>query len=53
MEVWQVSKDLSIDVYRYLACLQDFGFKTQVTRSTLSIPSNIADGAESLGDKEQ
>ncbi len=53
LDVWMLSKDLSVDVYRQLTDLQDFGFKNQITRSALSIPSNIAEGAERLGDKER
>ncbi|MCW4152920.1 four helix bundle protein [Halomonas sp. 18H] len=46
MEVWQRSKALSVEVYREVADLRDFGFKDQITRSALSIPSNIAEGFE-------
>ena len=31
---------------------KDFGFKDQITRSALSIPSNIAEGYERASDKE-
>ncbi|WP_372943664.1 four helix bundle protein [Shewanella sp.] len=33
--------------------LRDFGFKDQITRSGLSIPSNIAEGIERQSIKEQ
>ena len=46
LEVWLRSKNLAIDVYRELADLRDFGFKDQITRSALSVPSNIAEGLE-------
>jgi four helix bundle protein len=46
LEVWQRSKDLAITVYRELANCRDFGFKDQITRSILSVPSNIAEGCE-------
>ena len=46
LEVWLRSKNLAIDVYRELADLRDFGFKDQITRSALSVPSNIAEGME-------
>ncbi len=44
MDVWKESSRLSVSVYRELANLKDFGFKDQITRSGLSIPSNIAEG---------
>ena len=46
LEIWMRSKSLAIDVYRELAELRDFGFKDQITRSALPIPSNIAEGSE-------
>jgi four helix bundle protein len=51
-EVWQRSAALSADLCLSLAGLKDFGFKDQITRSTLSIPSNIAEGVERSSDKE-
>lgn len=46
LEVWKRAVDLSADVYRKLAKCSDYGFRDQITRSALSIPSNIADGME-------
>ncbi len=46
LEIWLRSKSLAVDVYRELAELRDFGFKDQITRSALSVPSNIAEGME-------
>ncbi|GHB26930.1 four helix bundle protein [Salinicola rhizosphaerae] len=53
MVVWVRSKDLSVAVYRELAELKDFGFKDQITRSALSIPSNIAEGFERYTEREK
>ena len=36
-----------------MATLKDFGFKDQITRSGLSIPSNIAEGSERETNKER
>ena len=36
-----------------MANLKDFGFKDQITRSSLSIPSNIAEGMERSTEKEK
>ena len=38
--------DLSARVYRELETCKDFGFRDQITRSCLSIASNIAEGME-------
>ena len=46
LEVWKRSTRLSTDIYRALKDLKDYGFKVQITRSGLSIPSNIAEGEE-------
>jgi four helix bundle protein len=53
LEVWQRSVDLSVALYKFFAHTREFGFKEQITRSGLSIPSNIAEGAErfSTGEK--
>ena len=52
LEVWKKSARLSGDIYKELKGLKDFGFKDQITRSGLSIPSNIAEGIERLSDNE-
>ena len=36
-----------------MANLKDFGFKDQITRSSLSIPSKIAEGMERSTEKEK
>lgn len=46
------SARLSADIYRALKDLGDFGFRDQITRSGLSIPSNIAEGFEWKSKKE-
>jgi len=53
LDVWKRSARLSADIYRALADLKDYGFKDQITRSGLSIPSNIAEGMERSSDKEK
>ena len=52
LEVWKRSAALSPDIYKELQELKDFGFKDQITRSGLSIPSNIAEGIDRNSDKE-
>ncbi|WP_027856196.1 four helix bundle protein [Marinobacterium jannaschii] len=51
--VWQRAMTLCCSVYQQTDKLKDFGFKQQITRSALSIPSNIAEGMERLTDKEK
>lgn len=50
--VWKRSTRLSIEIYQHLHELKDFGFKDQITRSGLSIPSNIAEGFDRESNKE-
>ena len=53
LEVWKRAKELSVNIYRSMANLKGFGFKDQITRSSLSIPSNIAEGMERSTEKEK
>ncbi len=52
LDVWKKSARLSADIYKTLKELKDYGFKDQITRSGLSIPSNIAEGMERKTNKE-
>ena len=52
LEVWKRSARLSADLYKSLATLKDFGFRDQITRAGLSVPSNIAEGHERNSSKE-
>jgi four helix bundle protein len=54
LRVWQIAKDLAVKIYKLTQNPQfkkDFGFKDQIQRSAISIPSNIAEGDESGTDK--
>ena len=53
LEVWQLSYQLSCSIYIETKELRDWEFKDQITRSGLSVPSNIAEGIERQGSKEQ
>ena len=46
LDVWKRATRLSVDIYRTLSDLRDYGFKDQITRSALSVASNIAEGYE-------
>ena len=52
LEVWKRAAKLSAQIYKTLQDLKDYGFKDQITRSGLSIPSNIAEGFERESQKE-
>ena len=52
LEVWKKSARMSADLYREFSSLKDYGFKDQITRSGLSIPSNISEGHERASAKE-
>ncbi len=53
LEVWKRSARLSADIYKELSGLKDFGFRDQITRSGLSVPSNIAEGMDRSTKKEK
>lgn len=52
LDVWKRSDRLSANIYRELRELKDFDFKDQITRSGLSVPSNIAEGFERESEKQ-
>jgi len=52
MEVWRRGARLSADLYVAMRDCRDFGFRDQITRSGLSVASNIAEGCERNSDKE-
>jgi four helix bundle protein len=53
LDVWKRSCRLSVEVYRHFVNCKDFAFKDQITRSSLSIGSNIAEGLEKESSKEK
>jgi four helix bundle protein len=46
LDVWRRSCRLSVQLYGILQSCRDWGYRDQVTRAALSIPSNIAEGYE-------
>jgi four helix bundle protein len=46
LEVWKRSCRLCIDLYSALKSCRDLGLYSQLTRSAVSVPSNIAESAE-------
>lgn len=52
LDVWKRSARLSVTLYQQTKALKDFGFRDQLTRSGLSVPSNISEGFERDSDAE-
>jgi four helix bundle protein len=52
LNVWKESMNLTIYLYKSLTNCKDFGFRDQIQRSAVSIPSNIAEGFERSSNKE-
>lgn len=53
LDVWKKSATLLSSVYIELRDLRDYGFKDKLTRSSLSVSSNIAEGIERILEKEK
>jgi len=53
LHAWKRAARLSADVYRAFQGSRDYGFRDQITRSSLSIASNIAEGYERDSMKEK
>ena len=51
--IWKRSRDMAVSVYEETSGLSDFNFRDQMTRSCLSISSNIAEGLERRSRKEK
>ena len=46
LEVWQRGYQISLNACKLLKNCKDYALKDQVSRSAISIPSNIAEGSE-------
>lgn len=53
LDVWKAAFELSCQIYEISKHMTDFGFKDQITRAGLSVPSNIAEGVEREHIKDQ
>ncbi len=52
LDVWKRSYYLTVKIFKYFKKCKDIIFKQQITKSALSIPSNIAEGYERESNKE-
>jgi four helix bundle protein len=52
LEIWKESMRICTAVYGALKTCKDFGFKDQIQRASVSVPSNIAEGHERRSTKE-
>ncbi len=52
LEVWKRGCRLAVDVCVSSSKSREFALKDQITRSAISIPSNIAEGAERSSDAD-
>lgn len=55
LEVWKLSMDLSVECYKFTKTLPDsekIGLISQIERCSVSIPSNLAEGANKGTNKE-
>ena len=46
LEVWQLSRELVLDIYNMFGKHKDFAFRDQIQRAAVSIMNNIAEGFE-------
>lgn len=52
LNVWKKATRLTVEIINNIADCDDYAFKNQVLKSAISIPSNIAEGAERNTQKE-
>ncbi|MDR2510913.1 MAG: four helix bundle protein [Bacteroidales bacterium] len=52
LEIWKESMNLCVQIYELMKNSKDFGFKDQIQRAAVSVPSNIAEGFERQTNKE-
>jgi four helix bundle protein len=52
LEIWKESMRICKEVYAHLKECRDFGFRDQIQRASVSVPSNIAEGHERKSVKE-
>ena len=52
LDVWKRACRLAVEIYATLKSCSDYSFRDQMQRAAISIPSNIAEGAERNSNKD-
>ncbi len=52
LDVWKRSFKVSVYICKSMRSCKDLGFKDQICRSSVSVPSNIAEGSERGSNKD-
>jgi four helix bundle protein len=52
LDIWKRSSKIFSEIYLYFQNFKNYGFKDQITRSSLSVPINISEGVEKSSDKD-
>jgi len=55
LKIWQKGMEIAVEVYKVVEAFpaaEKFGLRSQVTRSAVSIASNIAEGSAKTSDKD-
>jgi four helix bundle protein len=55
LSVWQHAKDMAVNIYKITdqgKFCKDYGLRDQMRRSSVSVPSNIAEGDDLNSDKQ-
>lgn len=52
LNIWKDSLDMSIEIYKLFRNSKNYFLRDQVLRSSLSVPSNIAEGCERQTEKD-
>jgi len=52
LEIWKEGVELTVKIYQSLKDCRDYGFKDQIQRAAVSVPSNISEGFERQTNKK-
>jgi S23 ribosomal protein. len=52
LEIWKRGMQLAVKTYEIMRECKDYGFRDQIQRASVSIPSNISEGYERHTNKE-
>jgi four helix bundle protein len=50
--VWQKAIEHTVDLYQCMKFINDWGFKNQIQRASVSISNNLAEGFERASDRD-